>query len=573
MVVNMRSTDGRFDVAGATVTTALNHARNRSYASWIYDWSLKGPMPDRVLYSPQLPITPSAQKADAFLLGQYTLPGGQVKMTSGTPWQANPPNRQWAENLHGFSWLWHFNAKPGKDTSRHARWLIKTWLDEHKKCRGLAWRPQVLARRLISWYANWPLITEGADMIWRSTLLRSMARQAKHLHRTAKSTPDGLAKLEAALGLTLTGIAMPNQSKCYERGLSLLARELASQVTADGAHVSRSPETLLMLLCDLLMLREAMFAGGHQVPSRLQHTIDRMAPAVDFFRHGDGHLSLFNDGGIGEESAIEKALAGDETKPTALSHLPYSGFHRFKAKRTLVLVDTGTPPRGAHSLGAHAGCLSFEMSAGRHRLITNCGALTVQGPNWHQAMRATAAHSTLGLDTRSSAQFIDHGLAVKLLGPRLSNGPSDVESARHEKDIGIWLDASHDGYLAPYGLLHARRLFLSADGNDLRGEDMLMAKEGRRTKEAPQKALVRFHLHPDVRASLARDGSNVLLLLPNRDGWQFKAKGGAISLEESVYIGDGETVRRSNQIVITAEKPTHETKVNWAFRRLEGDKK
>jgi len=572
MVVNMRS-DDRLDVAGATVTTALNHARNRSYASWIYDWSLKGPMPDRVLYSPELAIKPSPERADAFLLGHYTLPGGQVRMHKGTPWDATAPNRQWAENLHGFSWLWHFNARPGKDTSRHARWLIKTWLDKHKKFDGVAWRPHALARRLISWYANWPLIVADADVIWRSTLLRSMARQAKHLHRTAKSAPDGLAKLDAALGLTITGIAMPDQQKSLEKGLSLLARELALQVTADGGHVSRSPETQLVLLCDLLMLRQAMFAGGHQIPSRLQHTIDVMAPATEFFRHGDGHLGLFNGGGLGSQGAIDKALAGDTHRPSTLSHLPYSGFHRLKAKKTLLLVDTGRAPPSVHSLAAHAGCLSFEMSLGRHRMITNCGALTVQGPDWHQAMRATAAQSTLGLDTKSSADFIDSGWTKNLLGPRISGGPKEVTSTRHEKDIGFWLESSHDGYVPGFGMLHIRRLFLSASGDDLRGEDQLIARDVRRGSDQAEAATVRFHLHPDVRASLARDQSNVLLLLPNRDGWQFKAKGGTISLEESVYIGDGETVRRSNQIVVTLEHPQDEAKINWAFRRLEGDKK
>lgn len=572
MVLNMRSEE-RFDVAGATVATALGHARDRSYASWIYDLSLKGPMPDRVLYSPELAIKPSPEKADAFLLGHYTLPGGQVRMRAGTPWDATAPDRQWAENLHGFSWLWHFNARAGKDTSRHARWLIKTWLDKHKKCDGVAWRPHVLARRLISWYANWPLIVDGADVIWRSTLLRSMARQAKHLHRTAKSAPDGLAKLEAALGLTMTGIAMPDQRKSFEKGLGLLSRELALQVMADGGHVSRSPETQLTLLCDLLMLREAMFAGGHQIPSRLQHTIDVMAPATEFFRHGDGHLSLFNGGGLGSEAAIDKALSGDTARVSPLSHLPYSGFHRLKAKKTLLLVDTGRAPPSVHSLSAHAGCLSFEMSAGRHRLITNCGALTVQGPHWHQAMRATAAHSTLGLDQKSSADFIDSGWSKSLLGARISGGPKEVLSTRHEKDIGYWLESSHDGYLERFGLIHVRRLFLNSDGNDLRGEDQLVAKEVRRRSQSPKTATVRFHLHADVRASLARDGSNVLLLLPNRDGWQFRAKGGAITLEESVYIGDGETLRRSNQIVVTLEHPSDDAKINWAFRRLEGDKK
>ena len=51
-------------------------------------------------------------------------------------------------------------------------------------------------------------------------------------------------------------------------------------------------------------------------------------------------------------------------------------------------------PRGADRF-AHAGTLSFEMSVGRDRLIVNCGAAPAAEADWRDALRATAAHSTL----------------------------------------------------------------------------------------------------------------------------------------------------------------------------------
>ncbi|TNE40141.1 MAG: heparinase [Alphaproteobacteria bacterium] len=578
MVIQTREDNTLADMAEATVTSALNSARNRSYASWIYNWSLKGPMPDRVLHTPELASTQRGDKADAFLSGRYILPGGQVRMTSGTPWDAQPPSREWSQELHSFTWLWHFGARPSADTSRHARWLIKTWLDKHKKCEGTPWTPNILGRRLISWYANWPLIVEGADMVWRSSLLLSMARQATHLRRAVKNTPPGRARFDAALALAMTGLCMPDQSKSLDKGLELLIKDLAIEVTGDGGHISRSPEKQLHVLADLLMLQEAMRARGQHMPSALTHVIDRMGPALDFFRHGDGRLALFNGGGLGDEAALAQActhtrdLPRGTPRPAPLAALPFSGYQRLTAKKTTLIVDTGAPPVGAFSTDAHAGCLSFEMSSGRHRLITNCGAMVVQGPIWHQAMRATAAHSTLGLSQASSADFVTGAWTRNLLGPRISGGPSNVECTRHEKDLGIWLDTSHDGYLEDFGLIHERRLFLAADGMDVRGEDQLIAQEGRRAREGAESATIRFHLHPEVRASLARDGSNVLLVLPNRQGWQFRAKGGEISMEESIFITDGETVRRTSQIVVTAHPADNTTRVNWAFRCLEADK-
>jgi uncharacterized heparinase superfamily protein len=59
----------------------------------------------------------------------------------------------------------------------------------------------------------------------------------------------------------------------------------------------------------------------------------------------------------------------------------------------------------------------------------------------------------------------------------------------------------------------------------------------------------------------------VLLQLPNKAGWQFSLRGGALALEESVYLpGEGE-VRPAQQIVVRglAASPA---KVNWAFKAL-----
>src|SRR3546814_19124491 len=51
-----------------------------------------------------------------------------------------------------------------------------------------------------------------------------------------------------------------------------------------------------------------------------------------------------------------------------------------------------------------------------------------------------------------------------------------VACRRDEADGSIWLETSHDGYLPVFGLTHHRRLFLSASGDDLRGEDRFTAE-------------------------------------------------------------------------------------------------
>src|SRR5258706_13981355 len=48
---------------------------------------------------------------------------------------------------------------------------------------------------------------------------------------------------------------------------------------------------------------------------------------------------------------------------------------------------------------------------------------------------------------------------------------------------------------------------------------------------------IRFHIHPDVRLSLAQGGASVILKLPNGEGWRFRCGGGTLAIEESIYFG------------------------------------
>src|SRR6185437_7778808 len=130
---------------------------------------------------------------------------------------------------------------------------------------------------------------------------------------------------------------------------------------------------------------------------------------------------------------------------------------------------------------------------------------------------------------------------------------------RAEDQGSQWIEASHDGYEPSFGLTHARQLFLSADGDDLRGEDRVTGRAG-------QNFCVRFHLHPSVQVSLTQDGNAALLRLPSGIGWRLRAQGAAMSLADSIYLG-GENLRKSRQIVLDGHVGSAGAVVKWALRR------
>ncbi len=116
-----------------------------------------------------------------------------------------------------------------------------------------------------------------------------------------------------------------------------------------------------------------------------------------------------------------------------------------------------------------------------------------------------AAHSTVTFNDRSSCRFMASRTFKRLLlGTPIVAGPRHIDTAREERDDGLMLHASHDGYAGQFGVIHQRSLLLAADGSRLEGEDLFNPSRGDALPtKAPDAFAVRFHLHPSVKANLA----------------------------------------------------------------------
>jgi len=482
--------------------------------------------------------------------------GGQTIRDPAPLWAPVGASPSWLEELHGFEWLRDLRAASGDSGRRAGRELVGRWIDDCRDWDSLAWRPDVTGRRLMSWLSHYEFLAVGADALFRGRYQLSVARQASHLARVLPAGLGGSSLLVAISGLIHAGLALPRGASLVLRGSRLLEREVERQFLPDGGHRERSPSVQFAMLRLLAGVRAALAGAERSLPAGLDEAIRGMAQLLRLFQHGDGGLALFNDSNTEEDWLVDMALARAipayaGIKALAFKEAPDSGFERLLANRTLVLVDSGAPAPAGYDGHAHAGTLSFEMSVGRERLIVNCGAHHGRG-DWWQAQRSTAAHSTLVVDDTNSSVFSpDRGLV---------RGPRAVTCRREESEGNVWLDMSHDGYQATFDLIHRRRLFLSAGGDDLRGEDRLVGG-GKRP------FATRFHLHPDVTASLAQNGQAALLRLPSGAGWRLRATGAPVSLADGVYLGRRNEIRKTLQVVISGEKGEDDAVVKWAIAR------
>jgi uncharacterized heparinase superfamily protein len=333
-------------------------------------------------------------------------------------------------------------------------------------------------------------------------------------------------------------------------------------VAHDGVVAERAPHIQMTVLRHLLDVRAALASADRRPPAEIVAAIDRLAPMLRFFRHGDGGLSLFNGTWEGDRTLIDLVLARSGSNEGAPAMALQSGFQRLAAGTSLVIAEAGSPPGRGMDGSAHAGTLSFEMSAAHERLVVNCGIYPGAPREWRQFMRYTAAHSTAVVDDTNSTEITDHGALEYRAG--------NVLVDRAEYPGAQWLDMSHDGYRSLYGIIHRRRLWLSPDGGDLRGEDLFTGPEGRPVMVPDRRFIVRFHLHPSVKATLAQSGQAVLMRLPSGRGWRLRASGAGIGLAESIYLGEEGRQRRTEQIVLVGQIPIEGAAVKWALTRMEG---
>jgi uncharacterized heparinase superfamily protein len=520
---------------------------------------------ERLLIAPQDLRTADPNCATEIYSGRFAFAGKIVICDGRSPFEMAPPSEDWADMLLGFGWLRHLRAAETALTRANARALVDDWIGLQGSWHPLAWQPEILSRRIIAWLAHSPLILGDADAGFYRRFLRTLTRQIRYLRSTANCTRDGIPRLRARIALTCAALSLSSQTRHLERETRHLADELERQVLPDGCHITRNPGALIEMMLDLLPLNQLFASRNVAPPPALLYAIDRVMPMLRFFRHGDGQFALFNGMGPTHPDLVAAVLAYDDAQGAPVANAPHSGYQRLDAGDTVLIMDTGRPPPVDLSAQAHAGCLSFELST-KHRIIVNCGVPEIGNANWREVARATAAHSTVTFNDTSSCRFLETQIFRRLFGTPIVDGPRRVAVSREDRDNGLLLRTSHDGYLRRFGLIHQRILTLPSDGNRLEGEDLFYrADDSVLPNAAPDAFAMRFHLHPEVQAT-QHDSHSVALILPNMDVWNFNAYENEVALEESVYLAGPDGPRRTHQLVIVGHA-RKTPRVPWCFMR------
>lgn len=552
---------------GLSLAEKIAHRFYRlTWSTPIHAMRLRGKYPLKLLAVPDDAI-PGDPRAGQAIRAGYFLFRGLKQPIDTLDFTALEVAPAFADYLHSFRWLRDLaTVAPREQAAPIAEGIMRKWLAAHsEKPSEPAWRSDNAGWRIFFWSSHAPLILSSSDLVYRSLVLNCIARTARHLDRSADKAPAGVPRLVAWGGIVAASLLIPpggGPRRIF--GEAGLHRALDAAFHPDGGAISRSPFAQLDGIMMLAMLRAVYAVRKEDLPPFLAEALARTVPALLGVMHGDGAFGSWQGSAPGDPTMIAAVIdaTGVRTRPQRQAR--DWGYQRLSAGTTVVLVDAAPPPVARL---AEAGCAAtgaIEISDGPHRLIVNCGGGSLAGAilpgSLAQALRTTAAHSTLTLDDSNSTALLPDGT--------LGRGVTEVELNRQEQDAGSRLEISHDGYARRLGYMHRRLLILSGDGREVRGEDMLLPV-ARRRKPAPAPYVLRFHLAPGVEPTLTAGEHGALLRMESGTLWQFRAgDGGKIAIEESLWVDGAGRPQSSQQLVVSAEAEAGGTSLGWLLRRM-----
>ena len=160
------------------------------------------------------------------------------------------------------------------------------------------------------------------------------------------------------------------------------------------------------------LLRLAEVAGQMRTPVAARLAVRARAAgtgllaALDPVVHPDGDYALMNDTALGVAPTLAALRARFGIASTAQPRMQSAGgFAGCRPAAGQYLVFDAGPIGPGHQPGhGHAGALSFELSAGGRRIVTDTGVLTYACGEARRHDRSTAAHNTVEVDGRDQSE-------------------------------------------------------------------------------------------------------------------------------------------------------------------------
>ena len=459
------------------------------------------------------------------------------------------------KNLNSFFWLFSLDLKSSKKDTQN---VILQWIDKNHRYNSKSWEFDIVAKRIIAWTSNSRLTYEDSSAEYKVNFNGVINKQINHLINEITRSEWVDDKMIGCAAIILTGLSYQNKDEHLRTGLNLLKKLIKSSFNNDGFPKSRSIRQLCFYLKYFILIREWFKESQSEIPDFINENIYYLGQAYAFTWQNNKIDLLFNGNHKTNNADFDHYLKklGYNFKNQSNE---LGGYVALNNKKTSLIMDVGPSPDKKFSSNYQAGALSLEIISNGKKLICNSGYFQNPNHQLNELSKSSAIHSTLILDDRSSCKFnktknksseIYHGL--KILKKNI------VFEENYWK-----INASHDGYLKQYGIIHEREIEFYPEQMKFIGHDKIIFKNSIKNLKFD----IRFHLEPNIKVMKTQNNKSILIELDG-EGWKFSSNNNNMNINDGLYFGKKDSFVDNQNIVISGMTNDKNQTIKWEITKI-----
>lgn len=367
------------------------------------------------------------------------------RFKDGIDWNFMGHGKLWNYNLQYFDYILDKDGVSFKEQSDLVEDFSAKLLSGQIKLE-----PYPISLRII----NWILFT--SDTGFRSENFdKALVRQVDYLKNNLEFHIQANHLLENYIALCFSGLFLDNK-KLIDKAFTGLYKQLNEQILIDGGHYECSAMYHSILFGRLLLLYEALLNENKSIFQKqlLARYLSKMNGWLHAITFRSGRWGHFNDA-TDDIAPIPAFLFNSAEQlgiPIGDITLSESGYRKLVTGNFEVFVDIGNIIPSYQPGHAHSDMLSFVLENDRKPLVTDTGISTYENNETRWFQRSTIAHNTIAINEQNQS--------VMWGSFRVGNRAQISVHTDHANCV----QASHDGYLERFGIIHTRSFEVMKDG-------------------------------------------------------------------------------------------------------------
>ena len=528
--------------------------RNFYFKSNFYNKKLITFVPERIFYSPSTYLSSSLTSANNDF---YSISNTSPDLL----WKVKVKEKFKFENLHSFLWLSRLDRKNSKIVTKD---IIKSWINIFFNYEPNTWKMEIAAKRIIAWLSNVDITLENADRFYKEKFFLSIIKQSNFLSKNLNILFYEPSKIICCAAIILSGIIFKENDTNYKIGIRELEKIVKNYFDVNGFPKSRNPEELFISIKYLILIREWFKEAQKPIPIFLNEIISKCGNCYALLSSSNKQFPLFNGATEINHKDYDIFLKALKYKFSNKNY-EIASLIKVRKKKLEFIIDCGNPPQDNFAKYYQAGCLSFELSSNKQKIICNLGYGMYLSPKLSYISRATAAHSTLYINNTSSSIFQKNNFINKVYGNSLTEKQKVTQKNYIEDKNFYSIKASHNGYEKKFGYIHTRLVKISKTTDKVFGVDKL---EKTKKNLNALKYFIRFHIYPNTKIVKTKAGNSILISLSNGEGWLLQSKTNNFEIEKNIFLGNKNKIINNESICITGNINKELISVEWELEKV-----